>query len=314
MYYSIRTIVVGVDDLYEPDPVLAAAVALAERTGAVLHAVHAYEISRLIWDAYLEVGAESGGIQEEIGEANANALESAVARAAPSLKVHCHTRRGAPERIINEVARETDAELIVIGAAHHRALALPRLGTAPQRILRHAPTPVLVVRRPLPIRFERVLLTTDLSELSASVHEVGLDVVDGLSGGEPIEIESLVTVELPLGLPLRLSAEDLQRTNSVKLRKFLDERRSRTWKAQPRVRFGVPSSEILEEALEWSADLVVLGTHSRMGIARVWLGSVAEGVLRDLRCNALVVPLGVVDRLWLPVAAQSTTLQQISVV
>lgn len=308
MYYSIRTIVVGVGELQGPDPVLAAAVALAERTGAVLHAVHAYEISPLIWDSYLEVGAESGGIQEEIGQANAEALENAVRRAAPGSKVHCHAYRGPPERIINEVARETDAELIVIGATHHRAFSLRRLGTAPQRILRHASTPVLVVRGALPTRFKRVLLTTDLSELSASVHEVGLDVVDGLSGGEPVEVESLVTVELPLGLPARISAEELQRAHSGKLRQFLDARRPRTGRTEGRVRFGVPSAEIVDETVEWSADLVVLGTHSRTGVARVWLGSVAEGVLRDVRCNALVVPVGVVDRLWLPVATQAATI------
>ena len=55
------------------------------------------------------------------------------------------------------------------------------------------------------------------------------------------------------------------------------------------------------EAAAATADLVVLGTHSRNGMERVWLGSVAEGVLRDLRCSALVVPIGAVDRLHLPV-------------
>jgi hypothetical protein len=34
---------------------------------------------------------------------------------------------------------------------------------------------------------------------------------------------------------------------------------------------------------------------------RFWLGSVAEGVLRDLECGALVIPVGVADRLRLPV-------------
>jgi nucleotide-binding universal stress UspA family protein len=301
MYYSIRTIVVGVGDLHEPDPVLPAAAALAERTGAALHAVHAYDIPALIWDAYLEVAADGGGVQDEIAEANTDALASAVRRAAPGAKVHCHAFRGTPERAVNEVARKVDADLLVIGGAHHRALTRPLLGTAAQRILRHATVPILVVRGALPARFERVLLTTDLSELSASVHEVGLDIVDALSGGESVEAESLVTVELPLGLPTQDSTGHLARTTTLKLQTFLDARRPRNGKVQTRVRFGVPSVEILDQAAERAADLVVLGTHSRTGVDRVWLGSVAEGVLRDLRCSALVIPVGVVDRLRLPV-------------
>jgi nucleotide-binding universal stress UspA family protein len=114
-------------------------------------------------------------------------------------------------------------------------------------------------------------------------------------------VKSLVTLALPLGIPPQLSTDEIARTTAPKLRKFLDARRPRTGKVEARVRFGIPSAEILDEAAEWSADLVILGTHSRTGVDRVWLGSVAEGVLRDLRCSALVVPVGVVDRLRLPV-------------
>lgn len=306
MYYSIRTIVVGVGDLHEPDPVLFAAAALAERTGAVLHAVHAYDIPALIWDAYLEVAADSGGIQDRIAEAHTDELASAVRRAAPEAKARCHAIRGAPDRAVDEVAREVDADLVVIGASHHRALARPLLGTAAQRILRRAAAPVLVARGALPTRFERVLLTTDLSELSASVHEVGLDVVEVLSGGQPVEVKSLVTVELPPGLPSQVSTGQLARTTSLKFQEFLDARRARSGKVQTSIRFGIPSAEILDEAAEWAAELVVLGTHSRTGVDRVWLGSVAEGVLRDLRCSALVVPVGTVSRLRLPVQVGRT--------
>jgi nucleotide-binding universal stress UspA family protein len=35
-----------------------------------------------------------------------------------------------------------------------------------------------------------------------------------------------------------------------------------------------------EEAKEWAADLIVIGTHGRKGIRRLLLGSVAEGLTR----------------------------------
>ena len=37
---------------------------------------------------------------------------------------------------------------------------------------------------------------------------------------------------------------------------------------------------IEEEATQWPADLVVIGTHGRRGISRLLLGSVAEGLTR----------------------------------
>lgn len=37
---------------------------------------------------------------------------------------------------------------------------------------------------------------------------------------------------------------------------------------------------IVEEAKEWSADLLVIGTHGRRGFSRLFLGSVAENIIR----------------------------------
>jgi nucleotide-binding universal stress UspA family protein len=37
---------------------------------------------------------------------------------------------------------------------------------------------------------------------------------------------------------------------------------------------------IAEEADAWPADLIVVGTHGRRGLSHVFLGSVAEGIVR----------------------------------
>jgi nucleotide-binding universal stress UspA family protein len=46
---------------------------------------------------------------------------------------------------------------------------------------------------------------------------------------------------------------------------------------------------ILQEATEWAADLIVMGTHGRRGMAHMFLGSVAEGVIRASPIPVLVV-------------------------
>jgi nucleotide-binding universal stress UspA family protein len=49
------------------------------------------------------------------------------------------------------------------------------------------------------------------------------------------------------------------------------------------------SKAIANEARHWEADLIVMGTHGRVGVARLVLGSVAEGVLHIAPVPVLLV-------------------------
>lgn len=50
-----------------------------------------------------------------------------------------------------------------------------------------------------------------------------------------------------------------------------------------------PAAEILAEATRWGADLIVMGTHGRHGLAHLILGSVAEGVVRRASLPVLLL-------------------------
>lgn len=54
--------------------------------------------------------------------------------------------------------------------------------------------------------------------------------------------------------------------------------------------FGDPASQIVELAAAHQAEAVVVGTHGRKGVARVFLGSVAEHVVRHAARPVCVVP------------------------
>ena len=54
------------------------------------------------------------------------------------------------------------------------------------------------------------------------------------------------------------------------------------------VREGDPRTEIVREALEWHADLILVGSHGRTGVRRWLLGSVAESVVRHAPCSVEV--------------------------
>jgi hypothetical protein len=75
------------------------------------------------------------------------------------------------------------------------------------------------------------------------------------------------------------------------LREFLDEWQRRTYPVAGNVRIGNSSTEIVREAGEWKADLLVLGTQRRWTGSSTQLGSTEGVVLCRLSCNALVIPV-----------------------
>jgi nucleotide-binding universal stress UspA family protein len=52
---------------------------------------------------------------------------------------------------------------------------------------------------------------------------------------------------------------------------------------------GRAANEIVKQAMEWSADIIVLGTHGRRGLKRLAMGSDAELVLRESPVPVLMV-------------------------
>jgi universal stress protein A len=61
-------------------------------------------------------------------------------------------------------------------------------------------------------------------------------------------------------------------------------------KVEPHVLEGASVAETLREtAVDLGADLIVMGTHGRTGLAHAFLGSVAERTLRSAPCPVLTV-------------------------
>ena len=61
------------------------------------------------------------------------------------------------------------------------------------------------------------------------------------------------------------------------------------FKVTTAVATGDARSTILEEAAAWHADLIVMGSHGRTGLQRLFLGSVSEAVARHAHCSVQIV-------------------------
>jgi nucleotide-binding universal stress UspA family protein len=59
--------------------------------------------------------------------------------------------------------------------------------------------------------------------------------------------------------------------------------------AETAVRYGDARSCIVDEAQEWGADLIAVGSHGYTGLKRLLLGSVAQSVVTHAPCSVEVV-------------------------
>lgn len=53
---------------------------------------------------------------------------------------------------------------------------------------------------------------------------------------------------------------------------------------------GKPHEVILNVAQEWDADVIVLGTHGRIGVSHLIMGSVAEKLIRHSKKPVFIIP------------------------
>jgi nucleotide-binding universal stress UspA family protein len=141
-------------------------------------------------------------------------------------------------------------------------------------------------------KLEQLLVPVDFSETS----ERALDYALELARRVGADVALVHVYQLPVwGFPdgAIVPAADLASQLSVGAQRSLDqcvERRAAPGASvRGFLREGVPWEEINELARALHADLIVIGTHGRRGIARALLGSVAETVVRTAEVPVLVI-------------------------
>jgi nucleotide-binding universal stress UspA family protein len=108
----------------------------------------------------------------------------------------------------------------------------------------------------------------------------------------------LVTVHDIGHTPLPVSAETLtiaeierqtQEQASQYLRRMADEASAGGVPVTHALRIGYPATALIEDADDENVDLIVMTTHGRGGISRLWLGSVADRLSRQADCPVLLL-------------------------
>jgi len=133
--------------------------------------------------------------------------------------------------------------------------------------------------------FRRVLFATDLSAAS----DLALDCVAGwqglgLANVTVAHVHSIGYVAGATGLEEKLRADHAPKLER-QAQRLRDAGVAATW----RLEFGVPYLEIERIAREEGAEAVILGSHGSSWIKEIWLGSIADAILRHSTLPVLVI-------------------------
>jgi nucleotide-binding universal stress UspA family protein len=144
--------------------------------------------------------------------------------------------------------------------------------------------------------FERILCPVDFSEPSrralnyavalSTWYSAPLTVLHAVANVPVFEVTAPFG---PLGSPpVRLKDRDVEQERA-ELRRFIGAAAG-TPEVELVVELADTYPEILRQAIDRKVDLIVMGTHGRAGLRHVFLGSVAEKIIRNASCPILVVP------------------------
>ncbi|MBV8451194.1 MAG: CBS domain-containing protein, partial [Deltaproteobacteria bacterium] len=93
----------------------------------------------------------------------------------------------------------------------------------------------------------------------------------------------------PVGMPVHVQLYESQKQAAATNLEEIAHKRLSGIKYELVVELGDPARVILMASTNAGADLIVMATHGRHGFSRLFLGSVAELVLRESKCPVLTV-------------------------
>jgi len=275
---------------------LAMATDLSERSDRALE--RAFRIARLHGSRLFVIHAVDDSLPQMLIERQLAAAEESLqdtVRAEPDtagLDISFRIVAGDPYAAILEQAETIDPDLLVLGI--HRKDALRDLfrGTTIERVIRQSNWPVLVAQARPTADYRQVAAAVDFSPASRIALRAGLQLA-------PTARFSLVhSYDIPYGglldapgVRAELQGEKLRRLDDFvveEIRELQSRLTDQPVFEGPCVRQGSVVEVLYDAVRENEADLLVLGTHSRTGIGRAFLGSVAEVMLSDPPIDILI--------------------------
>jgi nucleotide-binding universal stress UspA family protein len=297
----LKNILVPTDFSEVSSKALNYASALAQRFGATLWLIHIVEPAPSFAGTEGVVIPIAPSEPEQLADAE-NLMAGFAAKHVPlNVAVTSLVRHGFPVAEIAALAKERNIDLVVV-STHGGRTGLNRalFGSMIERIVHHAPCPILIVRDgereflqaasnvngTKEIQLNRILVKVDFSNCSKKA----LRYAEAFAKQFKAEILCLHVLEpeKPLIIVETEAFRKSQRTDAEKQMAALLNEMDRSVQVESTIKSGTPQ-EIVDFAEERHTDLVIVGEHQRSGMGRFLLGSATDEVVRHARCPVLVV-------------------------
>lgn len=263
------------------DRALDRAVQLSREWHAPLTVVHAFEQIEPIADepSWRQPQDAALAIQAELeDELDATGLPGITVRVV----------KGKPSEVVLSVAEEEQTELILTGVKRDGAFEKALLGDTVTELARQSKVPVLVVKKRLRKPYGKIVVATDLSELSRAALARAVD----LFGPENLVVFHASFAHFASRMDDRVAYESELRSDAIQnCRDFICEVAGDEAAASIEVvvEYGEPDLLLEKYVQDKKVDLVVAATRGRSGLLGVLLGSVANRILDSVACDVLIV-------------------------
>jgi len=205
--------------------------------------------------------------------------------------------------IIREVLRENH-DLVMKTAQGEGGLKGMLFGSTAMHLMRKCPCPVWVVKRGENERFDRIIAAVDPDPLDEQRNQLNFKIMDLATSLAKIEQSILLVVHawslygetiLRSGRG-RMNREEIdtmvreaEAEHKERLNNLLQKYKLQDLKHRVHLIKGEAGRVIPELAEKKRADLIVMGTLSRSGVAGFLIGNTAEKIIHEVDCSVLTV-------------------------
>ncbi len=138
------------------------------------------------------------------------------------------------------------------------------------------------------LKCQKILCPVDFDDNSLAALDSAAEIA-GKNAGTVFLLHVIPMVVQPMGMPPEVGLYDEQEKVARARLSEIEHERLAGVSHESMTCVGDPAPSILKMQRKLGADLIVIGTHGRRGLSRLFLGSVAEHVIREAPCPVLTI-------------------------